>query len=111
MGPYKRTNKTVHGYPAFTKVEGGVTHYLYRASDMGNWVVAPNEDFLAQNRGTIFSKVAAELPTKEGMKWLYSDDGWKEDSAIACTEVGQVLASIHYALSAHHPGQATLTLT
>ena len=93
MGPFERTDKTVHGYPAFTKTEDGVTHYLYRTSDDGHWIVTDDEKNIARNAGWIMSKDAAELPTQEGLEWQYADNGSRmDDSAITCTEVGQILA-------------------
>ena len=92
MGPFKRTDKTVHGYPAFTKTEDGVTHYLYRSSNTGQWRVTDKKFGIAMNLGYIMSKDAAVLPTQEGLEWQYLDNGWKDDSAITCTEVGQILA-------------------
>ena len=93
MGPFKRTDKTVHGYPAFTKTEDGVTHYLFRSSDDGRWAVTDDEKHIAKNFGWIVSKDAAELPTQEGLEWQYWNNGsFKDDSAITCTEVGQILA-------------------
>ena len=93
MGPFERTDKMVHGYPAFTKTEDGVTHYLYRTSDVGDWMVTTDEKGIARNTGGIGSKDAAELPTQEGLEWQYSNNGsFKDDSAITCTEVGQILA-------------------
>ena len=40
------------------------------------------------------SKDAAELPTQEGLEWQYAgyNGSLKDDSAITCTEVGQILA-------------------
>ena len=94
MGVYSLAEQTAHGYPRFTKEEGGTKHHLYRSSKTGRWVAVEGEENIAKNLGLITTKAAAELPTSEGVEWQYDDgskwDGskWVDDAALQCCEVG-----------------------
>ena len=89
MGVYSLAEQTAHGYPRFTKEEGGTKHHLYRSSKTGRWMAVVGEESIAKNMGSITTKAAAELPTSEGVEWQYYDGSkWVDDGALQCCEVG-----------------------
>ena len=91
MGSFKRTNKTVRGYPTYKKTEGDVAYCLYREEN-GHWAVTDTEENMATNNACVVSKVPAELPTHKGLEWCFMDvmgNAWKDDSSITCTEVSR----------------------
>ena len=92
MGRYtRRVKPDENGYPVFTMTtEGGQAFFLNRAGDgSGNWFLTDHEHNIGRNRGLIMSKSASELPTEGGIIWQYSHNGWHDDNAIVCTEVGE----------------------
>ena len=66
MGAYRRTEQRVHGYPLYSKEVGGETHWLYRSGDgEGCWYVTDAKADIAQNRGYIRTKSAADLSRRK----------------------------------------------
>ena len=51
MGPYELSAEPAHGYPRYSKrAAGGETHWLYRTSGSGKWMVADDESHIAKYR-------------------------------------------------------------
>ena len=89
MGTYERsTERRVNGSPLFVKMmAGGGEHFLYRNSGAGRWVVTDKESNIAENRGTIQSSTAADLPSEAGLAWKYVDSqgDWQDGAELRCT--------------------------
>ena len=92
MGAYERSHEANGSWCYIKRHEGDITHWIFRNSKNGKWLVANDESNIAGNRGLICSSQVAELPTKAGLAWQYWDgEAWQDDTNMTCTKVHSVV--------------------
>ena len=89
MGVYELNCEVVHDGPLYVK-SSGAEGYLYRNNRpkpdrLGKWMVAPEREWVDENRGFFLSAEAAELPSKPGLVWQYRVPDWHDEPGITCT--------------------------
>ena len=89
MGVYELNGEVVHDGPLYVK-SSGAEGYIYRNNNprpdrIGKWMLTSSREDLDMNGGFFLSAEAAELPSKPGLVWQYSDGGWHDEPGITCT--------------------------
>ena len=105
MGVYSLSDKTINGFPLFTKKNGVASHFLYRARiPMGggeweppfaSWLVTNGMKHVEKNHGYLRSRPRYQdllLPTHDEIEWEYEDgeETWTSDLALTATKVRHI---------------------
>ena len=98
-GVYTR-GEDVHEYPCYEKhyegtAKGGETHFFFRDSGDGHWLISSQKDDIELNQGRIRSRSAADTPTEHGLEFEYFETGsnmllWRHAANMTCTEVSEL---------------------